>query len=311
MYFFQDLEKSINVLFTVLENNSVQNRITELSNLVAISITLYIMYKGFQTLYGKSKDPIRELVWDLFMKTVVIMFALNTNGWLDLVINAMNGLYDWAGGGTDLYARLDVILDRTQELASIVYDKAGSGMTDAIVGSFYVVLVYIGFAIGILPSLTIIISTTFTLKLLIMVAPLMFFALMYGWTKNMFTQWLSLVFANTLTVLFVAVFFERVSDIFESFIVHSKSSTLDASSIVFQVIVIGLVLSMLVSISKVLAERLAQASMESAMSSSFGRAMGQAGAVGGGLSAVPYYAGKGAYKGAKYLKNRKKGNEGS
>lgn len=305
MHFFQDLESYINNLFSILENSSVQGRISQLGTLIAITMTLFVMYKGFQILFGKSKDPIRELIWDLIMKAIVITFALNVGGWLDLVINAMKGLYEWAGGGTNLYAQLDSIFDKTRELADIVYDKAGSGITDAIVGTVYMILVYIGFLIGILPSLIIIITTTFTLKLLILVAPLMFFSLMYGWTKNMFTQWLSLVFANTFTVLFVATFFGSVITIFQDFIVHSQGSETDPAPIVLQVIVTGVVLSMLVGISKVLAERLAQASMESAMSSKFGQALAQSGAVAGGMAATPYMAGRGAYKLGKYLKNKK------
>ncbi len=305
MNFFKDLESWINNLFNILENSSVQSKISQLGTLIAISITLFVMYKGFQILFGKSKDPIRELIWDLTMKAIIITFALNVGGWLDLVINAMKGLYEWAGGGTNLYSQLDLIFDKTRELADIVYDKAGSGITDAIVGTVYMILVYIGFLIGILPSLIIIITTTFTLKLLILIAPIMFFSLMYGWTKNMFTQWLSLVFANTFTVLFVATFFGSVITIFQDFIVHSQGSETDPAPIVLQVIVTGIVLSMLVGISKVLAERLAQASMESAMSSKFGQALAQSGAVAGGMAATPYMAGRGAYKLGKYLKNRK------
>jgi type IV secretion system protein VirB6 len=305
MNFFKDLESWINNLFNILENSSVQSKISQLGTLIAISITLFVMYKGFQILFGKSKDPIRELIWDLTMKAIIITFALNVGGWLDLVINAMKGLYEWAGGGTNLYSQLDLIFDKTRELADIVYDKAGSGITDAIVGTVYMILVYIGFLIGILPSLIIIITTTFTLKLLILIAPLMFFSLMYGWTKNMFTQWLSLVFANTFTVLFVATFFGSVITIFQDFIVHSQGSETDPAPIVLQVIVTGIVLSMLVGISKVLAERLAQASMESAMSSKFGQALAQSGAVAGGMAATPYMAGRGAYKLGKYLKNKK------
>ena len=305
MNFFKDLESWINNLFNILENSSVQSKISQLGTLIAISITLFVMYKGFQILFGKSKDPIRELIWDLTMKAIIITFALNVGGWLDLVINAMKGLYEWAGGGTNLYSQLDLIFDKTRELADIVYDKAGSGITDAVVGTVYMILVYIGFLIGILPSLIIIITTTFTLKLLILIAPIMFFSLMYGWTKNMFTQWLSLVFANTFTVLFVATFFGSVITIFQDFIVHSQGSETDPAPIVLQVIVTGIVLSMLVGISKVLAERLAQASMESAMSSKFGQALAQSGAVAGGMAATPYMAGRGAYKLGKYLKNKK------
>ena len=67
MNFFKDLESWINNLFNILENSSVQSKISQLGTLIAISITLFVMYKGFQILFGKSKDPIRELIWDLTM----------------------------------------------------------------------------------------------------------------------------------------------------------------------------------------------------------------------------------------------------
>lgn len=306
MHFFQDLESYINNLFSILENSSVQGRISQLGTLIAITITLFVMYKGFQILFGKSKDPIRELIWDLTMKAIVITFALNVGGWLDLVINAMKGLYEWAGGDKNLYAQLDLMFDKTRDLADIIYDKADTGgIADGLIGAFYVGLIYLGFAIGTIPSLLVVISTSFTLKILILIAPIMFFALMYGWTKNMFTQWMSLVFANTFTVLFVSVFFEGVIKTFENFIIFSQGTNTDPAPIAVQIIIMGIVLSMLVGISKILAERLAQASMESAMSSKFGQALAQSGAVAGGMAAAPYMAGRGAYKLGKYLKNRK------
>ena len=135
----------------------------------------------------------------------------------------------------------------------------------------------------------------------------MFFALMYGWTKNMFTQWLNLIIANTLTVLVVSLILKSTVDMFikyQLFLVKEVAN-IDPFLTSIQVLIYGLLLALFINISKVLAERLAQVSMESAMSSSFGRSLNTAGA----LAAVPvastYMAGKGAYKLGKYLKNRK------
>jgi type IV secretion system protein VirB6 len=260
------------------------------------------MYKGFQTLLGKSKDPIRELIWDLFMKVIAITFALNVDGWLTLVTEAMNGLHSWAGGGVSLFSELDALFEATVKLENALSDKGN--MVSAF---FYGVIVYAGFIVGSLPALFLIITTTFTLKILILVAPFMFFALMYGWTKNMFTQWLNLIIANTLTVLVVSLILKSTVDMFikyQLFLVKEVAN-IDPFLTSIQVLIYGLLLVLFINISKVLAERLAQVSMESAMSSSFGKSLTTA----GGLAAVPvastYMAGKGAYKLGKYLKNRK------
>ena len=302
MYFFQKLGVKIDEIFAYLETGVNSTMMQQLSVLIAISITLFVMYKGFQTLLGKSKDPIRELIWDLFMKVIAITFALNVDGWLTLVTEAMNGLHTWAGGGVSLFSELDALFEATVKLENALSDKGN--MVSAF---FYGVIVYAGFIVGSLPALFLIITTTFTLKILILVAPFMFFALMYGWTKNMFTQWLNLIIANTLTVLVVSLILKSTVDMFikyQLFLVKEVAN-IDPFLTSIQVLIYGLLLALFINISKVLAERLAQVSMESAMSSSFGRSLNTAGA----LAAVPvastYMAGKGAYKLGKYLKNRK------
>lgn len=302
MYFFQKLGVKIDEIFAYLETGVNSTMMQQLSVLIAISITLFVMYKGFQTLLGKSKDPIRELIWDLFMKVIAITFALNVDGWLTLVTEAMNGLHTWAGGGVSLFSELDALFEATVKLENALSDKGN--MVSAF---FYGVIVYAGFIVGSLPALFLIITTTFTLKILILVAPFMFFALMYGWTKNMFTQWLNLLIANTLTVLVVSLILKSTVDMFikyQLFLVKEVAN-IDPFLTSIQVLIYGLLLALFINISKVLAERLAQVSMESAMSSSFGRSLNTAGA----LAAVPvastYMAGKGAYKLGKYLKNRK------
>lgn len=302
MYFFQILEEKIEQIFSILETGVNSSMMQQLSSLFAISITLFVMYKGFLVLFGKSKEPIRELIWDLTMKAVIITFALNVDGWLTLVTEAMKGIHTWAGGGISLFSELDNLLEATVKLESALSDKGN--MVSAF---FYGLIVYVGFLIGSLPALFLVITTTFTLKVLILIAPFMFFSLMYGWTKNMFTQWLSLIFANTFTVLIVSLILKSTVDIFiryQLFLVE-KISTIDPFLTSIQVLIYGLLLALFVNIAKVLAERLAQASMESAMSSAFGKSMRTA----GGLSAVPvastYMAGKGAYKMAKYFKDKK------
>ena len=302
MYFFQKLGVKIDEIFAYLETGVNSTMMQQLSVLIAISITLFVMYKGFQTLLGKSKDPIRELIWDLFMKVIAITFALNVDGWLTLVTEAMNGLHSWAGGGVSLFFELDALFEATVKLENALSDKGN--MVSAF---FYGVIIYAGFIVGSLPALFLIITTTFTLKILILVAPFMFFALMYGWTKNMFTQWLNLIIANTLTVLVVSLILKSTVDMFikyQLFLVKEVAN-IDPFLTSIQVLIYGLLLALFINISKVLAERLAQVSMESAMSSSFGRSLNTAGA----LAAVPvagtYMAGKGAYKLGKYLKNRK------
>lgn len=269
MTFFQDIGNMIDDFFNLIENSANSDLVTQLSILFSITLTITVLIKGFAVLAGKTQDPIRELVWDMTLKVMIITFALNIGGWLDLVTNAMQGLHEWAGAGTTPYAQLDNLYTKTKELASIAYDKS-----DFFTGGLSAIIIYASFILGAVPALMTLIVTSLTLKILVMLAPFMFFALIYGWLKNMFTQWLSLFFANTLTVLVISLILSAVLNKFSYFIDYSKAgmaSGADSLYIASQFLIVGYVFLVLIMVSKGIAEKIATVSMESLMQSSFGR----------------------------------------
>lgn len=279
MYFFQKIGDKIDDIFSLIDNAATSSLMTELSILFSISITIMITIKGYAVLAGKTNDPIREIAWDLVLKAVIMTFALNIGGWLTLVTEAMDGIHQWAGGGVSLYAEMDNLLAITKKVGDMAYEK-GNWFS----GTISEGLVYLGFFIGSIPALIITIVTSFTLKILMMIAPFMFFALFYGWLKNMFTQWLSLFFANTLAVLSVTLIFSAVISEFNSFISISGDGIKDGVDpfyIGIQVIIVGVLLVVLIYVAYHIAEKVATVSMESVMKSSFGRTLQDGKNIGG------------------------------
>lgn len=271
MGFFESIGNLVDSIFSLIENSANSDLVNQLAVLFSITLTITVLIKGFAVLAGKSQEPVKELVWDMTLKVMIITFALNIGGWLDLVTNAMEGLHEWAGGGVSLYSLLDDVFIKTRDLANIAWEKG-----NVVTGALSFAGIYVGFGIGAVPALYLIIITSLTLKILIMLAPFMFFALLYGWLKNMFTQWLSLFFANTLTVLIITLIFKAIINKFENFIDYSKvniNSGVDVFFIAFQVITVGILFYILVYTCKGIAEKLATVSMESLMQSGFGRTL--------------------------------------
>ncbi|WHN17474.1 type IV secretion system protein (plasmid) [Campylobacter jejuni] len=211
---FQTLGKSIQQIVDAIRQVGTNDKVAELSVLLSIIITLVIMYKGYEVLMGRSQSPIRELTWDIVGKLVAITFALNLGGWLDLTISTMDGLYEWAGGGTQMYKTLDEMYANTAQLTNIIWAKS-SGVGGAILAIVAMLLCYVGFAIAVVPALTIFVVTTFTQTLLVITAPIVFWLLVFKATKNVFTQWIGLLLSNTLVILlvglFLGVFMEQIS----------------------------------------------------------------------------------------------------
>ncbi|PJP95536.1 conjugal transfer protein TrbL, partial [Campylobacter jejuni subsp. jejuni] len=117
---FQTLGESIQQIVDAIRQVGTNDKVAELSVLLSIIITLVIMYKGYEVLMGRSQSPIRELTGDIVGKLVAITFALNLGGWLDLTISTMDGLYEWAGGGTQMYKTLDEMYANTAQLTNII-----------------------------------------------------------------------------------------------------------------------------------------------------------------------------------------------
>lgn len=313
MNLFQTLGISVEEFLNTIRTIGVSDRISQLAVLLSIIITIVIMYKGFEVLAGRSQAPIRDLTWDIAGKLLAITFALNIGGWLDLAINAMDGIYEWAGGGTTMYKSLDELFENTIKLTKTIWDKASFG--DSIIAVIGMVLCYLDFVIAVVPVLAILFVASFTQTLLVISAPIAFWLLIFKSTKNVFTQWIGLLLSNTLVVLLVGLFaktfINQIGTWINSFSVGTGDGSEILSTSVFFVIA-SIVLVVMIIATKVFAEKVASVSMEGAMGGAMSSTLNPAGRLAGKAlgwgsgKAVNYagtagkYAGKGIAAGSKF-----------
>lgn len=318
MNFFQFLGKSIQQIIDAIRQIGTSDKVAELSVLFSIIITLVIMYKGYEVLMGKNQSPIRELTWDIAGKLLAITFALNIGGWLDLVISAMDGVYEWAGGGTQMFQELDEMFANTAKLADTIWAKT-SGIADSLMAVVAMLLCYVGFTIAVVPALTIFVVTTFTQTLLVITTPIVFWLLVFKATKNIFTQWIGLLLSNTLVILLVGLFLGVFMDQISGWISLLSNKIQNGAEVlgisIFFVIASFILVIMIVS-AKFFAEKVANVSMEGAMSGAMSGALnpasrlaGKAGGKAAGMAINTAktgvkYAGKGIASGAKIAGTR-------
>ncbi|WP_299383940.1 type IV secretion system protein [Helicobacter sp. UBA3407] len=303
---FQTLGNSIQQIVDAIRQVGTSDKMAELSVLFSIIITLVIMYKGFEVLAGRSQSPIRELTWDIAGKLLAITFALNLGGWLDLAISAMDGVYEWAGGGTQMYANLDIMFANTIKMTNTIWAKS-SGLKDSFMAVVAMLLCYIGFLVAAVPTLAILVVTTFTQTMLVISAPIVFWLLIFKSTKNVFTQWIGLLLSNTLVILLVGLFLQTFMDEINSWATLLTSKTRSGNEVlatgIFYVIS-SLILVIMILGAKAFAEKVANVSMDGAMGGAIGGALnpiGQLAAKPAGWAAgkAAKYGGKAAWAGTK------------
>ncbi|MPB08314.1 type IV secretion system protein [Campylobacter upsaliensis] len=279
MNLFQNLGLSIEQIINAIRQTGTSDKIAELMVLFSIIITLVIMYKGYEVLMGKSQSPVRELTWDIAGKLLAITFALNLGGWLDLVIGAMDGIYEWAGGGAQMYQNLDEMFANTSQLTDAIWKKS-SGVGDSILAVVAMCLCYIGFCIAVIPTLAILIVTTFTQTLLVISAPIVFWLLVFKATRNVFTQWIGLLLSNTLVLLLVGLFLKTFMGEISGWISILSSETQTGTEVlgtsIFYVIA-SLILVIMIYSAKIFAEKVANVSMDGAMGGAMSSVLSPAG----------------------------------
>ena len=271
---FQKLGSTINEILNFLKTQSNSDLIVTLASLIAITITIQVIFKAYLTLIGKINDPIRDVIFDLMLKMFIAIFALNIGGWLDLVKDAMEQLHNSFSGGENLYAVLDAKLDAVIKLNAKLYENAeiwDGSIFQSLIG---IILNLISFMIGIVPAFLVMITTDITLRLILILAPIVMFARLYGWFKNVFTQWLAIFIGNLLTVYMVGMLLNQFSLKYGEFLakVDANVNNVDAIAIGMQGIMYGFLLFMLLKTVVTIAEKLAQVSIEGVGENGFNKA---------------------------------------
>ena len=229
--------------------------------LAAMSATLYITWRGYQTLAGKLSTPMEDVVWDIMRMAIILSFVANAEGYLDGVIDAINGLKEGFSGSDSIWQLLDSLWNKAKVLGKTLHDMDDStyikdeGMT----AQFYV---WLGVFVLMIVTAFVSMVAEVMILLLSITAPVFIFCLIYGFLRPMFNNWLQNIFAAILTILFSALSL-RIVVTYLNRVLDKATRVADNSAIVelgAQVCLAGVCAAILVYISAKLAAALAGAS---------------------------------------------------
>ncbi|GAA3888172.1 hypothetical protein GCM10022405_12160 [Gibbsiella dentisursi] len=92
---------------------------TMISVIIVSSFTLFILYRGYQTLGSKLQTPVEDVVWDVGRMLLITTFVLNRNGWLDA---AIEGLKNGISGSDNVWVLLDTVWEKAQTLGQTLFN---------------------------------------------------------------------------------------------------------------------------------------------------------------------------------------------
>lgn len=175
-----------------------------ISILASGAITLFILWKGYQVVTGKIQTPVVDLVWDVSKMAIILMFINNIDGYLVAAISAIGGIKDGFSGGQNVWELLDSLWGKAQTLGDTLYTLGDVDFVN-IKGAIGLGLVWAGAIITMIISMIVFMSAEITILLLSVTAPIFIFCLMFGFLRQMFNNWLQLIFSSILTMLFATL----------------------------------------------------------------------------------------------------------
>jgi type IV secretion system protein VirB6 len=214
---FSTLHTELNTLFSHFNIGLMSGWILALKGLLVAYFTMLIIYRAIQIGKGTTQTPIRYFFYEMVLWAIVLSVALNHSGWWARIDGSIEAIHSWAGGGVNLYAQMDNLVDKVNRLAEGLFEKDPATIF-VFKGAAAYALVWIGFIIAAMSITFILIGTTFALKLLILVAPLAIVSILFGWFKQTFQNWLVLLLSNTITVLLIGIVVKVVATILDAYI---------------------------------------------------------------------------------------------
>ncbi|MBG6243154.1 MAG: type IV secretion system protein [Candidatus Symbiopectobacterium sp. Dall1.0] len=225
------------------------------------SATIYIMWKGYQSLAGKLSTPMEDIMWDIMRMTIILSCVANINGYLDGIISAINGIKDGFTGSGNIWELLDGLWNKAKILGKTLHDLDESTVVkdEGWTAQFYV---WLGVFVLMIVCAFVSMIAEVMILLLGITSPIFIFCLMYGFLRPMFNNWLQNIFSGILTVLFSSLSLNIIINYLDSLM--KKATTLASQSTIVelgaQVCLAGICAAVLVYFSAKLAASLAGAS---------------------------------------------------
>lgn len=194
-------------IFLQTIDSSLSGKLDSFSNIAGtlgkFGVTIYILWYAYTVLSRKQQSPVPDFIWNLARFTFILSFISNSGGWLDSAFAAVDGLKSTFSHG-DPYQWMDQLWGKVRQVASMLMDKDTSRYVK-VEGGTAALFTYAGGLLALLLTTIVYLMAEITLKLLTVTAPLFIFCLMFGFLRQMFNNWIQLIFSSLFIFLFGSI----------------------------------------------------------------------------------------------------------
>lgn len=202
--FFQAMDRFVMQTLTSATQGKMMFYSGLIATLIQVSISLYVLVAGYQTFAGKLQTPMEDVIYNLAKFAFILMFVQNVDGWLDLLISALDGLKTGLSGKENVWQSLDQLWIKAQQISAKLLQLDTSTYVK-MAGGIGALLTYFGVGAALLLTTIVFLGAEITLLMLGIVSPIFIFCLMFGFLRTMFNNWFQSVLSAIFTIMFASL----------------------------------------------------------------------------------------------------------
>ncbi|MCP3699360.1 MAG: type IV secretion system protein [Aliivibrio sp.] len=224
-----------------------------ISPLIMMGVTLFLMFKGYLQIFGKTDDLARDTVILGIQVITITTLVLNVDNYTFYVIDGVSSLSSGISSaisknesGNDIYQTLDGLLMQALDIA--VYCLSKVGWTEGYLWAFVAMVILASIAILTIISAIIIMGTKFLLTMLFVIGPLFIAFALFPITRKFFDSWVTKIVENVLVQIFGVIIITMAIEIISNFIGKNNPEVQDINptGVMIQIVVVTGILTWVV-----------------------------------------------------------------
>lgn len=296
----KQLEQAINAATDGLQSTYM----TDMAMIATAGGTLYVLFYGYCVLAGKIDSPLSDFAWNIARMCLIMAFVTNAGGLLTAASNAVTGLQTFASHGQNLWSVLDTRANDIVFLINKIWGDA-SGISDSVLAVLKIVGL-LPLILGVAAIAKELAFSQISLTILIAVMPIFIFCLMYGFLKQMFSKYLTLIIINVLKILFITVLSDLAFRIMAYVTTDNNANVQDFSTALMYVFG-GLLAMSVASLGSEIAEALGEVTIERTVAGKMGAAVQSGGNLAQSAQGIAQAGGQAVRNGASNAANMARG----
>ena len=223
-----------------------------ISPLIMMGVTLFLMFKGYLQIFGKTDDLARDTVILGIQVITITTLVLNVDNYTFYIIDGVNSLSSGISSaisknesGNDIYQTLDGLLMQAVEHAVYCIKKVSWG--DYVWLLVAVVILAVVCMLTIISAI-IIIGTKFLLTMLFVIGPLFIAFALFPITRKFFDSWVTKIVENVLVQIFGVIIISMAIEIISTFIGKNNPTVegINPTGVMVQIVVVAAILTWVV-----------------------------------------------------------------